>query len=55
MHSGFWWGNLKQRNHLEDLDIDGRININIGNKDRRCEGVDWVRNADTSVILPVML
>ena len=21
----FWWGNLKDRNHLEDLDIDGII------------------------------
>lgn len=25
MHSGFWWGNLIERNHLEDLDFDGRI------------------------------
>ena len=30
-------------------------NINIGNKEIGCEGVDWVRNADTSVILPVTL
>jgi len=21
----FWWGNLKDRGHLEDLDIDGII------------------------------
>jgi hypothetical protein len=22
---GFWWGNLKERNHLEFLGVDGRI------------------------------
>jgi hypothetical protein len=25
MHIGFWWGNLKQIDHLEGLDKDGRI------------------------------
>jgi len=25
VHTGFWWGNLKQRNHLEVTGIDGRI------------------------------
>jgi hypothetical protein len=23
MHTGFWWRNLKNRDHLEDLGIDG--------------------------------
>jgi len=23
--AGFWWGNLKGRDHLEDLGVDGRI------------------------------
>jgi hypothetical protein len=22
---GFWWGNLRERNHFKDLGIDGRI------------------------------
>jgi len=25
VYTGLWWGNLKERDHLEDLDVDGRI------------------------------
>ena len=25
VHVGFWWGNLEERNHLEDLSVDGSI------------------------------
>jgi hypothetical protein len=25
VHTGFWWGNLRQKYHLEDPDIDGGI------------------------------
>ena len=25
MHTGFKWGNLKERDHLEDLCFDGRV------------------------------
>ena len=25
MHAGFLWGNLREGNHLEDSDVDGRI------------------------------
>jgi len=24
-YSGFWWGNLRERNHKEDPGVDGRI------------------------------
>jgi len=25
VYIGFWWGNLKERHHLEDLSVDVRI------------------------------
>jgi len=25
VHTGFWWGNLREDDHLEDLGIDRRI------------------------------
>jgi hypothetical protein len=25
MHTGFWWGDLRERDHLEDISVDGRI------------------------------
>jgi len=27
MYTGFWWGNLRERNHLEDLVVGGKIII----------------------------
>jgi hypothetical protein len=25
VHAGFWWGNLRERDHVEDPGADGRI------------------------------
>jgi hypothetical protein len=25
VHTGFWWGKLREKHHLEDLGIHGRI------------------------------
>jgi hypothetical protein len=29
MHTGIWWGNGKGSDHLEDLDINGRVLLKI--------------------------
>jgi hypothetical protein len=25
VHTAFWWGNLRERDHSEELGVDGRI------------------------------
>ena len=25
MHTGFWWGNLSEGDHMEDIGLDGKI------------------------------
>jgi hypothetical protein len=25
VHTGYWWGNMKKRGHLEDPGVDGKI------------------------------
>jgi len=25
VHTGFWWGNLRERDHFEDPGLDGRL------------------------------
>jgi len=27
VHTGFWWRNLRERDHLEDLGVDGKITL----------------------------
>ena len=43
MYIWFWWGNLKERNHLEDPGVDGRIVIRwIFRKWDGGGGMDWI-------------
>jgi hypothetical protein len=42
MHTKFWLENLKGRDHLEDLVVDGEDNIRLDHRDIGWEGVDWI-------------
>jgi hypothetical protein len=43
VHIGFWWENLMERNHLEDLGIDSRVILKWIFK-------KWVREAWTVLL-----
>jgi len=58
VYTGFWWGNLKERNHLEDSGAYGRI-ILIWIYRKWVRGMDWIdlaqdRNRWRAVVNAVM-
>jgi hypothetical protein len=41
VHTGFWWGDLREGEHLKDPGIDGRITLKWMFK--KCDGgMDWI-------------
>jgi hypothetical protein len=44
MYTEFWWGNLRERDHLEDPGIDRRINIKMDLQEVGAwNGLIWLR------------
>ena len=43
-YTGFWWGNLRERDHLGDPGVDGRI-IRWNFKQWDVGGMDWIEVA----------
>ena len=39
MHTGFGWGELRERDHLDNIYIDQRIILNLICK--KCNGKEW--------------
>jgi len=37
---GFWWGNLRERDHLEDRDVEGRAILNGYSRNKMGHGLD---------------
>ena len=51
MHTEFWWGNLSEGDHLQDLGIDGNILkwiLKSGLNEGEGGGMDWVHLAQDS-------
>jgi len=41
VHTGFWWGNQRERDHVEDPGIDGMIVLSWIFRKRNGGGMDW--------------
>jgi hypothetical protein len=48
VYTRFWWGNLRERDHFEDPDVDGRIILRWRALMDRC-GSEQGQAADTCV------
>ena len=46
MYTGFWWGNLRERDNLEGLGIDGRIILRWIFRKWDGGGMDWIDLAE---------
>ena len=43
--TGFWWGNLRERNHWGDPDVDGRIILRLNLQEVGGGCGDWIELA----------
>jgi len=41
VHREFWWGNLRERGHIEEPGVDGRIMVRSVFR-KWVGGVDWI-------------
>jgi hypothetical protein len=41
VHTGFWWGNVRERDHLEEPYVDGRVILSWIFK-KWDGGMDWI-------------
>jgi hypothetical protein len=48
LHNEYWWEDLKGRDHLGDLDVDGK-NIEADLKEGESEDVAWIHETQNRV------
>jgi hypothetical protein len=46
VYTGFWWGNLEERDHLEDTRLRWEDNIKIDLQEVEFWGMDWIDLAE---------
>jgi hypothetical protein len=46
VHTGFRWGDLSERGHVEDLDVDGKNNIKMDLQEVGWGGMNWIALAE---------
>ena len=39
---GSWWGNRRERDHWDDLEVDGVENIRMDLQEVGCGYIDWI-------------
>ena len=49
VHTEFWWGDLRERDHLEDSDVDVENNIKMDLQEVEWGGMDWIDLAQDRV------
>lgn len=50
VYTAFWWENLREGDHMEEISVDGRIILKLSFWDLDGLGVDWIglaRDRDT--------
>ena len=45
MYTGFWWGNLRERDHLGKPSRRWEDNIKVDLQEVGCGGMDWIELA----------
>ena len=42
LHAGIWWGDLRERGHMGDLGVDGRMILKLNCRKLDGRGMDWI-------------